>query len=145
MDMEEFRALELMTLGSFRKMHPVILGDDGYTHPMLPGQIFPKSYQGRSDAEFRAHWAFRDDLKRQAVASCANWLHPGQAVEVISDKRMDGRNWQGRKGSIHHLCTSGFPDYCYVFFPKRGRERSDKIEMMHILAIGPVNAERQAA
>lgn len=81
-------------------------------------------------------------IKAAMLESAANWLSPGQRVQIVSAPgSIDGRTGRrvGRVGVIWRLCSPAFADHVYVNLDLVGAERSEKVEFLEIRDIEPID------
>jgi hypothetical protein len=83
-----------------------------------------------------------EDEKAAVIRGAANWLRVGQRVRIIGsfasyDGRADRR--VGRKGVIWRLCSPVFADHTYVYLDPIGAERAEKIAMVEMRDVAPID------
>lgn len=79
--------------------------------------------------------------KAAVIGGAANWLRIGQRVRIAgSFASYDGRAERrvGRKGVIWRLCSPVFADHTYVYLDPIGAERAEKIAMMELRDVEPI-------
>ncbi len=86
--------------------------------------------------------ALSEDEKATVVRGAANWLRVGQRVRIVGsfasyDGRADRR--VGRKGVIWRLCSPVFADHTYVYLDPIGAERAEKIAMVELRDVVPID------
>jgi hypothetical protein len=82
-----------------------------------------------------------EDEKAAVISGAANWLRLGQRVRIVGsfasyDGRADRR--VGRKGVIWRLCSPVFADHTYVYLDPIGAERAEKIAMVELRDVEPI-------
>jgi hypothetical protein len=82
-----------------------------------------------------------DDEKTDVIRGAANWLRIGQRVRIVGsfasyDGRADRR--VGRRGVIWRLCSPVFADHTYVYLDPIGAERVEKIAMVELRDVEPI-------
>jgi hypothetical protein len=85
-----------------------------------------------------------DDEKTDVIRGAANWLRIGQRVRIVGsfasyDGRADRR--VGRRGVIWRLCSPVFADHTYVYLDPVGAERAEKIAMVELRDVEPIEDE----
>lgn len=101
---------------------------------------FLGSWQWRQPAalERTTDWLDRTRRQReQLVATASGWLQLGQAVRVNRDPRVGG-DMAGRTGAVHRLCGAAFADFTYVRFEPQGREKVERVRMLPLEILEPV-------
>lgn len=86
--------------------------------------------------------ALTDDEKTALIRGAANWLRVGQRVRIVGsfasyDGRADRR--VGRKGVVWRLCSPVFADHTYVYLDPVGAERVEKIAMVELRDVAPID------
>lgn len=86
--------------------------------------------------------ALSEDKKAAVIRGAANWLRVGQRVHIVGsfasyDGRADRR--VGRKGVIWRLCSPVFSDHTYVYLDPIGAERAEKIAMVELRDVAPID------
>ncbi len=86
--------------------------------------------------------ALSEDEKAAVIRGAANWLRVGQRVRIVGsfasyDGRADRRI--GRKGVIWRLCSPVFADHTYVYLDPIGAERAEKIAMVELRDVAPID------
>ena len=86
--------------------------------------------------------ALSEDEKAAVIRGAANWLRVGQRVHIVGsfasyDGRADRRI--GRKGVIWRLCSPVFADHTYVYLDPIGAERAEKIAMVELRDVAPID------
>ncbi len=86
--------------------------------------------------------ALGEDEKAAVIRGAANWLRIGQRVRIVGsfasyDGRADRR--VGRKGVIWRLCSPVFADHTYVYLDPIGAERAEKIAMVELRDVVPID------
>lgn len=86
--------------------------------------------------------ALTDDEKTAVIRGAANWLRVGQRVRIVGsfasyDGRADRR--VGRKGVVWRLCSPVFADHTYVYLDPIGAERVEKIAMVELRDVAPID------
>ena len=86
--------------------------------------------------------ALSEDEKAAVIRGAANWLRVGQRVRIVGsfasyDGRADRR--VGRKGVIWRLCSPVFADHTYVYLDPIGAERAEKIAMVELRDVAPID------
>jgi hypothetical protein len=80
----------------------------------------------------------RKDITAALIAGAANWLRSGVKVRLVYDPRDGkGKSMQGRIGTVQRAST--IDRYVYVYFPREGRERRDRVRFLVIERIEPVD------
>lgn len=80
--------------------------------------------------------------RRAVVANAANWLRVGQPVRIEgASLSFDGETEArvGRTGVIWRLCSAAFDDHTYINLDLIGAERSEKICMVELRDVEPIN------
>lgn len=82
-----------------------------------------------------------DDERTAVISGAANWLRVGQRVRIVGsfasyDGRADRR--VGRRGVIWRLCSPVFADHTYVYLDPIGAERVEKIAMVELRDVAPI-------
>lgn len=96
-----------------------------------PGATFGIGRPGLSDEE-----------KAALIRSAANWLRIGQRVRITgSSVSYDGsfERRKGRKGVVWRLCSPVFADHLYVYLDPIGAERAEKIAMVELRDVEPID------
>lgn len=86
--------------------------------------------------------ALSEDGKAAVIRGAANWLRIGQRIRIVGsfasyDGRADRR--VGRKGVIWRLCSPVFADHTYVYLDPIGAERAEKIAMVELRDVAPID------
>ncbi|HEV2651695.1 MAG TPA: hypothetical protein VGU69_10585 [Rhizomicrobium sp.] len=111
-----------------------------------PVEIEPPEFLGTWSWRYQAQgesiedWIARTGRQRaELAAQAANWLRKQQPVRVLQDPRLEGPELAGRVGTILRPCSSVFADHVYVLFRPIGRQRVDRIRMIALDHIEPVD------
>ena len=86
--------------------------------------------------------ALSDDEKTAVIRGAANWLRIAQRGRIVgSFASYDGRSERrvGRKGVIWRLCSPVFADHTYVYLDPVGAERVEKIAMVELRDVAPID------
>ena len=88
--------------------------------------------------------AFLTQAERASIVrSAANWLRVRQRVRIVDapgsvDPAFGPQRFLGRVGVVWRLCAGTFADHCYVFLDPVGGERTDKIAMVELRDLEPI-------
>ena len=82
--------------------------------------------------------------KAVIIRGAANWLRVRQRVRIADapgtvDPAFGPQRFLGRAGVVWRLCPDSFADHCYLFLDPAGGERSDKIVMVELRDIRPID------
>jgi hypothetical protein len=85
--------------------------------------------------------ALTPEQRSAVIDGAANWLRIAQRVRIVgSFASYDGRSERrvGRKGVIWRLCSPVFVDHTYVYLDPIGAERVEKIAMVELREVEPI-------
>ncbi len=86
--------------------------------------------------------ALSPEERSAVIAGAANWLRIAQRVRIVgSFASLHGRADRrvGRRGVIWRLCSPVFADHTYVYLDPVGAERVEKIAMVELRDVQPID------
>lgn len=83
-----------------------------------------------------------DEQKAEIIKAAANWLRVGQRIRIVDapgavDPAYGAERFLGREGVVWRLCVS-LTDLCYVYLDPVGGERAEKIQMVELRDLEPI-------